>query len=108
MSENKKDVVFYYLDTLIDSSNVEIKRNDEGGIISIGVKLLFYISVKNSLLSLKGSDIWFNRKEALMICKMFDINFSFLDSYLNEYFSMRFDLDINDEHIEYFNTKHFF
>jgi hypothetical protein len=98
MSQNKKDIVFYYLDTLIDSSDVEIKRDEQGNINSVGSKFFFYINVR-------GNDIWFNRKEAFLICKMFDIDSSILDLYLNWYFSKKFNLDMNDNHIEYFNTK---
>ena len=88
-SENKKDIIFYYLDTLFETIDVEQNFNADGTLSSYGAKKFF-------ILFPTQKDLWFSRNESRLIMEMFDISWKELEESLIEYFSKKFNAQILD------------
>lgn len=86
-SENKKDIIFYYLDTLFETIDVVEKFNADGDLSSYGA-YKFFIVFPNQ------KDLWFSRSESRLIMEMFDIDWKELEESLIEYFSKKFNAQI--------------
>lgn len=88
-SEDKKDIIFYYLDTLFETIDVEERFNVNGDLSSYG-------SYKFFILFPTKNDLWFSRNESKLIMEMFDISWKELEECLIEYFSKKFNARILD------------
>lgn len=107
MASELWEVIYQYLDLLIDDSKITVNHYNTGEIKSYSSKDFFLIRFPDPKEDefREQAALYISRKEVGLIQKMFDIfNPNELANLFSQYFSKRFDCDISQYYVYFLPT----